>query len=132
MDFDIFGRNITNKVDNQKLLYYATSNNLCFCTTWQNVETQKSHFFTRSVLHCLPARKTCHEWILIFFGRNVTNKVDNQKLLYSATSNNLCFCTTWQNVETQKSHFFSLDLCYTVFLQENLSSVMCLRSSDIC
>jgi len=33
MDFDFFGRNATNKVGNQKTLYYATSNNLCLCTT---------------------------------------------------------------------------------------------------
>ena len=47
-----------------------------------------------------------HEWILIFFGRNVTDKVGNQKTLYNATtSNNLCFCTTWQNGETRKSHY---------------------------
>jgi len=44
------------------------------------------------------------EWIWIFFGRNVTDKVGNQKTLYYATSNNLCFCTTWQNAETRKSH----------------------------
>jgi len=43
MDFDIFGRNVTDKVGNQKTLHYATSNNLCFCTTWQNGETRKSH-----------------------------------------------------------------------------------------
>jgi len=43
MDFDIFARNVTDKVGNQKTLYYATSNNLCFCTTWQNAETRKSH-----------------------------------------------------------------------------------------
>jgi len=42
-----------------------------------------------------------HEWILIFFGRNVTDKVGNQKTLYYATSSNLCFCTTWQNAETR-------------------------------
>ena len=34
MDFDTFGRNVTHKVSNQKTLYYATSNNLCFCATW--------------------------------------------------------------------------------------------------
>jgi len=45
-----------------------------------------------------------HELILTFFGRNVTDKVGNQKTLYYATSNNLCFCTTWQNAETRKSH----------------------------
>jgi len=38
-----FVRNVTDKVGNQKTLYYATSNNLCFCTTWQNLETRKSH-----------------------------------------------------------------------------------------
>jgi len=46
------------------------------------------------------------ERILIFFGRHVTNKVSNQKTLYYATSNNLCFYTTCQNGETQKLHFF--------------------------
>jgi len=45
-----------------------------------------------------------HKWIRIFFGRNVTDEVGNQKMLYYATSNNLCFYTTWQNAETQKSH----------------------------
>jgi len=44
MDFIFFGRNVTHKVGNQKALYYATSNTLCFCTTWQNGETRKSHF----------------------------------------------------------------------------------------
>jgi len=38
-----------------------------------------------------------HEWILIVFGRNRADKVGNQKTFYYATSNNLCFCTTWQN-----------------------------------
>jgi len=44
-----------------------------------------------------------HEWILMFSGRNVTDKVGSQKTLYYATSNNLCFCTTCQNGETRKS-----------------------------
>jgi len=51
-----------------------------------------------------------HEQILIFFGTSVTDKVNNQKALYYATSNNLCFYTTWQNGETRKSHF-SLKCC---------------------
>jgi len=51
MDFDIFGRNATDKVCNQKTLYYATSNNLCFCTTWHNGETRKSHFHSVGLLH---------------------------------------------------------------------------------
>jgi len=45
MDFDIFGRNVTDKVSNQKkTLYYANSSNLCFCTTWQNWQMRKSQF----------------------------------------------------------------------------------------
>jgi len=32
-----------------------------------------------------------HEWILLFFGRNVTDKVGNQKTLYYATSSDLYF-----------------------------------------
>jgi len=56
---------------------------------------------------------------LIFYGRNVTDKVDNQKPLYYATSNNLCLCTTWQNEETRKSHFHSIELC-AVFLKERI------------
>jgi len=32
--------------------------------------------------------------MLIFFGRNITDKVSSEKTLYCATSNNLCFCTT--------------------------------------
>jgi len=49
-----------------------------------------------------------HERILIFFlAEMLLDKVSNQKTLYCATTNNVCFCTTWQNVETQKSHFFT-------------------------
>jgi len=47
------------------------------------------------------------ERILIFFGRNVTDKVSNRKTYYYATSNNMCFCTTWQSTKTRKSHFHS-------------------------
>jgi len=87
---------------------------------------------------CTPClKKTSHLWLAItlthmngfwhVFGRNVTDKVGNQKTLYYATSNNLCFCTTWQNVETWKSHFTQLD-CVThtmhlcgIFLKEKIT-----------
>jgi len=32
MDFDIFGTYVTDKVGNQKTLYYAAPNDLCFCS----------------------------------------------------------------------------------------------------
>ena len=80
-----------------------------------------------------------HEWILIFFSRNVTGKVGNQRMLYYATSNNLCYCTTWQNWETQKARF-SLSwtvshaqcTCALSSWKKTLSSVMCLIASNIC
>jgi len=62
MDFDyFFRRNVTDKVGNQKRLYYATWNNLCFCTTWQNGETRKSHFS----LKCSISRECCSSWTVL-------------------------------------------------------------------
>ena len=64
-----FGRNVTDKVGNQKVLYYATSNNLCFCTTCQNGETWKSHFSlnwivlqTQRTCALSSWKKNCHLW----------------------------------------------------------------------
>jgi len=58
---------------------------------------------------------------------------------YYATSNNLCFCITWQNAETRKSHI-SLNrivlhaqcTCALSSWNKKLSSVMCLIASNIC
>ena len=81
-----------------------------------------------------------HKWIRIFFGRNVTDKVGNQKTLYYATSNNLCFCNTWQNAETRKNHILhsiglycthNAPVCYLPE-RKKLPSVMCLIASNIC
>jgi len=47
MDFDIFGGNAMDKVSNQKTRYYATSNNLCFCITWQKVKYKNCIFYSR-------------------------------------------------------------------------------------
>ena len=34
------------------VLYFATSPNQCFCTTWQNTETRKLHIFTQMLYFC--------------------------------------------------------------------------------
>jgi len=60
--FDIFGKNSADKVRNQKTLCYASSNNLCFCTTWQNGK-QKMAFFTR----CISALPEFNQLLLDFF-----------------------------------------------------------------
>ena len=51
-----------------------------------------------------------HEWILIFFGRNVTDKVC-QKMLYYVTSNNLCLYLSKRG-NTKITFFTQLD-CVT-------------------
>ena len=53
-----------------------------------------------------------HEWILIFFGRNVTDKVGNQKTLYYATSNNSFLHYLAKCGNTKITHFTQLD-CVT-------------------
>ena len=64
MDFDIFGKNVTDEVDNQKTLYYATSNNLCFCTTGKTGEHENHIFHSiglcythNAPVRCLAERK---------------------------------------------------------------------------
>jgi len=64
----------------------------------------------------------------LWFGINVADKASNQKMLYCATSNNLCFCTTWRNGEAQKSHF-SLKCCRPILVPGQNSTSRCLISS---
>jgi len=60
----------------------------------------------KSQLFACYNSETC-ERILIFIGRNVTDKVSNQKTLYYATSSNLCFCTTWKTGKHENCIFHS-------------------------
>jgi len=62
-----FGRNVTDKVNNQKTLYYTTPNNLCFFTTWKNGETRKSHFFTQMLYQCIARIQLVAPWFLQSF-----------------------------------------------------------------
>jgi len=69
----------------------VTSRSLCAAD--QPIELRNLLLYTvyRKSLACYNF--DTHEQSLICFGRNVTDKVSNQKALYYATSNNLCFCT---------------------------------------
>ena len=40
----IFGKSVTEKVGNQNVLYFPTSPNLCFCTTWGNRKSKNCVF----------------------------------------------------------------------------------------
>jgi len=69
MDFDIFGKNVTDKVDNQKTLYYVTSNNLSFPSALPDKTRKHENHIFHPVRLCytqyaavryLPERKKCH------------------------------------------------------------------------
>jgi len=46
----IFGTSVTEKVANQNVLYFPTSSNLCFCTTWRNRKPKKCIFSLKSCM----------------------------------------------------------------------------------
>ena len=58
------GSNVADKVGNQQTLYYATPNNLCLCTTWQNGKTRKLH---SSLKCCISALSEFKSSLLHFF-----------------------------------------------------------------
>ena len=67
-----FGRNVTDKVSNQTTHYYATSNKLCFYTTWQNGETWKSHFSLKCCISALPEFNQLLDFFNLFDWRLIT------------------------------------------------------------
>ena len=85
----------------------------CQCTAWLSMTAPSNHAnymkYTVSQKHPNLAYRTITlthvNGFWYFFGRNVTDKVGSQKTLYFAASNNLCFCTTWQNVNTKMAFF---------------------------
>ena len=54
-----------------------------------------------------------HEWILIFFGSNVTDKVGNQKMLYYATSITCASALLGKKRKHENHIFHSIGFCYT-------------------
>jgi len=68
----IFGRNVTDKVSNQKY-YYATSNNLWFYTTWQKRRNTKIAFSIKCCISALPE----FNQLLDFFMVALCNRADH-------------------------------------------------------
>ena len=77
-DFGIFGRNVTDKVSNQKTLFCATSDNLCFCTTCRNLETRKLHLSLKCSIRALPEFNQLLDFFNLFDSRVWLPKPCNQ------------------------------------------------------
>jgi len=83
-------RNVTDKVSNQKTLYYATLNNLCFCTTWQNGETRTSHFSLKCCISALPEFNQLLDFFNLFDSQLIlTGLYDSLSLVINAFSSGL-------------------------------------------
>jgi len=78
-------RNVTDKVSNQNMLYYATSNNLCFCTTWQSGETWK----LRCSLKCCISAPVAAWFLQFFWVTTHTLLYDSINLVINAFSSGL-------------------------------------------
>jgi len=51
--------------------------------------------------------------MLKMFGRNVTENVRSQKVLYFSTSPNECLCTTYSEMPNHENRIFSPKFCIT-------------------
>jgi len=77
---------------------------------------------SKNVPHLVCYNFDTRERILIFFGRNVTDKVGNHKTFYCVAWNNFCFCTTWQRGK-HENRIFSLKCCVSALPEFNQSLV---------
>jgi len=136
--FWYFGRLVIDKVSNQKMLYCATSNNLNFCTTWQNGETQKSHFFTQMLYQCIARIQPVAPWFLqSFWLATHTLLYDSLNLVINVFSSGLL----GGGMVQEKGSWEHCSVCTVactmhvhqcaVFLKK-MSSVMCLIACNIC
>jgi len=74
----IFGTSITEIVGNQNVLYFPTSPNLCFCTTWGNRKSEK----------CIFSLKCC-----MLFTKNSKHIKISVQLNHHSLSKRLTGCT---------------------------------------
>ena len=82
------------------------------CSTPQSLADAYYYTVSQKTSHLWLAI-TLTQWILIFFGRNVTDNVGNQKTFYYVTSNNLCSTLPGKTRKHENHIFHSIGLCYT-------------------
>jgi len=95
-----------------------------FCTSQNSVKGQEPqkmyiHRVSKNVPSLICYNFSIHGLITIVFGRSVTQKVDNQNVLYFPTSRNLCLCITWGNRKPENC-VFSLKCCMFFFYQKHI------------
>jgi len=89
-DFDIFVRNVIDKVSNQKALYYATLTHLCFCTTWEIGERRKLHFSHKCCISALPEFNQLLDFLNLFESRLIFSLLcDSLNLVINAFNSGL-------------------------------------------
>ena len=128
LEYDSNPRPTDHKSDALPLHYRATSQYFV-----------KIHRVSKNVPPLACYNFDAHEWSLIFFGRNVTDKVGNQKC-FTMPPQVICAYALPGKMRKHENHIFhSTGLCYTHnapvrYLPERnkLSSVMCLIASNIC
>jgi len=94
MDFDIFGRSVTDRVSNQKTYYYATSNNLCFCITPLPRKTEKHEnaFSLKCRISALPEFNQLFDFFNLFDSRLIlTILYDSLNHIINAFSPQSCW-----------------------------------------
>jgi len=68
MDFDIFGRNVTDKVSNEKI-YYVTSNTYASARRGIKTENAKTAFFLKCCISALPEFNQLLDFVNLFDSR---------------------------------------------------------------
>ena len=114
-----------------RLLTHST---VVFVYSWPTMFMPRPMQFQLSLrcsTHCV-SKNVMHLWFAItlthvnafwyFFGRNVIDKVSNQKTLYYATSINVCFCTTVPGkTGKHENRIFSFKYCISALPEFNQS-----------
>ena len=127
--------------DGQEMLCYATSNNLCFCTTWQNGKHENC-IFTRCIsgilVHWQNSTSCCCCLTSSFFDSRliVMLPYDSLTLVINAFSSGCWGHGSGKRKSTALQQLYCVARTMhvhqcAIFLKEKMSSVMCLIASNL-
>jgi len=113
----IFGTNVTKKVGNQNVLYFPTSPNYCFCTTWEN----------RKPGNCVFSLKCC-----MLFHQKKQNTVKNiiwSELSHPSLSKRSTGCT---RQDLGREHSILLSVTHMLCVSQVCYGVSCYVKGGSC